>query len=380
LKHARGQSSSKSWVAGAAAVAVAAALTTGCDESQRKKDLTAATKASASASASVAAAPVASAASGAPETERPHTRTMLARFKKPKAIAVDGTSAYVMDALSGDKEQNELLDLLRVGLPGGGEPVRVASRQHAAGTPLLIKGDLFFATAGDKPDGSGDRLVKIAAGGASATGAAATPVQIAPKALALADPAVASDGTNLYYLAAADDKTKLDVMRVPIAGGKPTKVASGDRTARVLFIAADAKYVYWPEAGRLAKAPVAGGEVKEVAKVVYAWAAASDGDYLYWSDSPGDNMGMIRRAKVDGGTTETLASGFSFPVGLALDAKSVFFVNHDAEDGGVYRVPKAGGAVATLIRGQNHPKRIAVDDRHVYWINVGEGTLSQTDK
>ncbi|WP_394843948.1 hypothetical protein LZC95_43705 [Pendulispora brunnea] len=371
------------WTGAAVLLALSAAASEGCDEVQRKKELTAATE---SKEASTAASASTNAASATPlpkspaQAEKVHTRTVVARFKKPKGLAVSGGSAFVMDALSGDKDQNEVLDLLRVPVPAGGEPVRVATKLRSAGTPVIVKDDVFFATGGDKPNGAADRLVKV---GADASGAAAA--QVAPKALALADPAVASDGTNLYYLAAADDKAKVDVMRIPAAGGKPTKVATGDRSARVLFIAADAKYVYWPEAGRLVKAPVGGGEPKEVAKVVYAWAAASDGNYLYWSDSPGENMGTIRRIKLEGpsgpGTAvETLASGFSFPVGLALDDKSVFFVNYDAEDGAVYRVAKTGGTTATLIRGQKHPKRIAVDERHVYWINVGEGTLSLTDK
>ncbi|WP_394823618.1 TolB family protein [Pendulispora albinea] len=370
-----------------ALVALSSISALGCDEAKRKQELTAATQSSASVTATARPA-----ASAQPEPEKPHARTVLARFKKPKGLAVDGSSAFVMDAVSGDKEQNEVLDLLRVNLsaqanPGAGaEPVHLASKLRAAGTPLVIKGESFFAVGGDKPNGVGDRLMK------AGTSAPSTPVQVAPKALALADPAVASngasngatngatDGASLFYLAPADDKTLLDVMRVPLAGGKPVRVASGGRSARVLFVAADSKYVYWPEAGRLMKAPVGGGASSEVAKVVYAWAAVSDGNHLYWSDSPGDNMGTIRRIKIDGGEAETLTSGFSFPVGLALDDKSVFFVNYDSEDGGVYRVPKAGGSAVTLIRGQKHPKRIAVDDRHVYWINVGEGTLSQADK
>jgi len=237
---------------------------------------------------------------------------------------------------------------------------------------------------GDKANGVGDRLMKTRPGAKGGSDGALAPLQVAPKVLALADPAVASDGGNLYWLAPADDKTKLDIMRMPIAGGTPSKIATGDRSARLLFIVADKKYVYWPEGGRLAKVPVGGGTPSEVAKVVYAWAAVSDGHYLYWSDSPGDNMGTIRRAPVDrgadGGSAETLASGFSYPVSLAVDEKSLFFVNYDADDGGVYRVSKSGGSTVTLVRGQNHPKRIALDDRSVYWINVGDGTVARTDK
>ncbi|HWL87841.1 MAG TPA: hypothetical protein VNO21_18685, partial [Polyangiaceae bacterium] len=274
-------------IARLAALLLAALLASGCDDPGRKRESAATTASSVSASASTHAA-----SPPPPEPEKPHLRTVLAHFKKPKGLAVTGNAAYVMDAVSGDREQNEILDLFHLALPspaspkaslpspaspkGDVEPQRLATKLRAAGSPLVLDGESYFAVGGDKPNGASDRLMKIGAG-------AASPVQVAPKALALSDPAVATDGTNLYFLAAADDKSKLDVMRIPLAGGKAVKLASGDRSARVFFVVADKKYVYWPEAGRVAKVPVAGGAPSEVAKVVYAWAAASDGSYLYWS-------------------------------------------------------------------------------------------------
>jgi len=258
-------------IARLAALLLAALLASGCDDPGRKRESAATTASSVSASASTHAA-----SPPPPEPEKPHLRTVLAHFKKPKGLAVTGNAAYVMDAVSGDREQNEILDLFHLALPspaspkaslpspaspkaslpspaspkGDVEPQRLATKLRAAGSPLVLDGESYFAVGGDKPNGASDRLMKIGAG-------AASPVQVAPKALALSDPAVATDGTNLYFLAAADDKSKLDVMRIPLAGGKAVKLASGDRSARVFFVVADKKYVYWPEAGRVAKVPVA---------------------------------------------------------------------------------------------------------------------------
>jgi hypothetical protein len=324
--------------------------------------------------ASTSAAPSASSPPKAPEPppEQPHERTVVAHFKKPKALAVEGTHVFVLDAISGDKAQNELLDVFRVSLADDKhEPVRIASKQRAASTPVLFKGDLFFTVAGDTP-AVPDRVVKLGSGGAVTT--------VAPKALSQADPAVATDGNSLFYFAPGESEKTMEVMRVPLAGGKPEKLATGDRTAKLLFIAADAKNVYFPEAGRIVRVPVAGGAPTELAKVVYAWAAASDGTHLYWADSPGDNQGMIRRAPIAGGAPDTLASGFSYPVSMSLDAKSVYFINYDAEDGVVYRVAKTGGTAVALLHGQKNVKRIALDATNAYFINVGEGTLARIAK
>ena len=330
-------------------------------------------KVPAPASASAPGAPLASAEAPAPLAEKLHERTVLARLHKPRSIVLEAGSAYVTDAIGGDKASNEILDVVRVPL-GGGEPTRLAKSQRINGALLVGKGDLFFTSISDVK--GEDRISKIPIGRGGG------PATVATRAMIQADPALATDGTSLFYfsLPAGADEKHADVMRAPIAGGKATKIASADRTVRVLFIAADKENVYWPEPGRLVKAPVTGGAVTEIAKVVYAWAAASDGMHLYRTDSPGESMGAIMRVPIAGGSPESLATGFSFPVALAVDAKSVYFVNFDAEDGAVLRVPKTGGTVTTLVTGQKHPSRLAIDDKSVYWISVGEGTVCKADK
>ncbi|WP_394825424.1 TolB family protein [Pendulispora albinea] len=342
----------------------------GCDDQERLDRLLERTKATTNLGANSALAAL-------PESvaPKPAQRTVIARFKKPRALAIDGTSAYVVDAVSGSREQDEQLDVLRVPLWNAGERVRIASKQRMSGGPLVVRGDLFLVSPGDGPI---DRLVKLGSPQGVAT-SWPPPLPIAPKVIGSAEPAVASDGTNLLFLAPSDDKAMLDVMRMPFAGGKPARLASA-YPARVLFVAADARNVYYPESGRLMKLSIAGGGAPvEIARAVSALSAVSDGTYLYWADGGGKNLATIRRVSIGGGAPETLATGFSSPTGLVLDNESVFFIDRDAPDNGIYRVPKAGGPTVTVLRDQ-YAKGLTVDDKYIYWLDTAEGALCRAEK
>src|SRR5262249_7249121 len=81
-------------------------------------------------------------------------------------------------------------------------------------------------------------------------------------AFAYADPAFAVSGDDLIFYAplSSTNAKRLDVIRMPRAGGVATHVTSIVRGARRLFLVADAQNVYFAEPGRLSKAPLAGGE------------------------------------------------------------------------------------------------------------------------
>lgn len=318
-----------------------------------------------------------------PPPEKPHPREVLAQLHQPKGLARSGAYLYVVDTVGGDKNKGtEVSDLVRVSTQSGDAeaPTTLATKQHALASPLIVKDAIYMTVAGDRR--GEDRLVTMSLkGGPMKT--------LASHLVSLADPGIATDGTSLFYLAvsppvgnaaAPAERPKMDVMRLPLAGGKALKLATVDHSARLLFVAADAHDVYFPEAGRIARVPVAGGEVTAVAKVVYAWAAVSDGTSLFFSDSPGDSMGTVRSAPVAAGAPKaaTLASGFSFPVSLALSERDVFFVNFDAEDGALFRVPKQGGVAVPLLQGQKHPSHVVLDAGAVYWTNTSDGTVCRT--
>ncbi len=175
-------------------------------------------------------------------------------------------------------------------------------------------------------------------------------------------------------------------MSVPIGGGAPVTVVSGESNPRGVVV--DSTSIYWATlacagdggvcAGAVRKAPLDGlpdgGAVSTLASG-QPLSLAVDAKSVYWTNAGtqanGYGDGSVMSVPIGGGTVVTLATGQNNPYGIAVDADTVFWTTLG---GTVMSVPIGGGAANTLASGQLFPLAIARDPASVYWTDRGTGT------
>jgi hypothetical protein len=204
-----------------------------------------------------------------------------------------------------------------------------------------------------------------------------------PTTLASSVLAFAMDATNVYWT----DENAGTVMKMPLAGGTPTTLATGQSflgedlaSNGNGFIALDASSVYWMAQGAIRKVPLEGGNVVTLASgilgkflevntfvvtdtsVLYGLYAcdSSDGG----SCSPTETVMEVPTA---GGTPTTLVpeegiSGLA-PLELYVVAQNVVWRNA----GTIRKVPLGGGTPETLATGLVEPRALFAHGTNVYW-------------
>jgi sugar lactone lactonase YvrE len=243
---------------------------------------------------------------------------------------------------------------------------------------------------------------------------------------------LAVDSANVYW---ADQGTQANhytdgtIWKVPIGGGSKMMLTSGQDYVRGLAV--DPTNIYWmngssvmqflkngmalefvtvasfqngagsvavypPNAfwkdvgdGTVRQAPAAGnGSVTTLATGQIAPAGddnnpsiAVDSSYVYWLDYYG---GTVNRVPIGGGPNTQLATGQTYPCGIAVDGTDVYWTtNGDSgvSDGRVMKAPIGGGSATTLASGRYFPSGIALDSTSVYWMEfTASGTIMKTAK
>lgn len=172
--------------------------------------------------------------------------------------------------------------------PSGGTPTVVVSGQHAVG----LAGDannLFWAV-----DTGGIKKSTLAGGSITTVVASSGAIG-----------SLAIDANNVYYTVAAQQMgTARNIMKVSRNGGTPV-VLTGDAVGEMV---SDGTSLYWSGFGRIAKIPVGGGPVTQLAT---RSTSASSGaglalrsGMLYYADANND----IYKVPVGGGTPTLLAT------------------------------------------------------------------------
>jgi hypothetical protein len=280
-------------------------------------------------------------------------------------MVIDSTNAYIGTSQGGP--------LMKVPLSGG-PPTTLTSIANGTTALAVDATDVYWTDVGNVGGGSPDagptglvRSVPIGGG---------TPTIVATGQASPLD--VAVDDASVYWLNARPGA----VMKVPKGGGTPIVLASLSANSLPSEIAVDATSVYWTSNGSnvniatLQRVDKNGGTPALLADYETSISGfVIDATNAYWTTSAGDVM----QTPLAGGTSTALAYSQDSAMALAVDDASLYWTT---SGGSVLKLPLAGGcgAPSTLYTGQDTLQSLAVDSTSVYFTTFQTGLLKITPK
>jgi sugar lactone lactonase YvrE len=156
------------------------------------------------------------------------------------------------------------------------------------------------------------------------------------------------------------------VMRVAKQGGAPEVVANTQGAPYGPALTGGALYWVNSEEGSVLRAALDGRDRKVLAtKQAFPAAIVTDGRSVFWFHT---KAGVeLRKVSIDGGTPVTVATEHGNPQSLVIHGSRVYYTN--PYRGAVMAVPLDGGAVEELVIDEHYPIELAVDDTSLYWID-----------
>ena len=125
--------------------------------------------------------------------------------------------------------------------------------------------------------------------------------------------------------------------RVPVGGGAPVQITADDVGAVGLAVAGGRAYTV-DFANSVVSVELSTGQIETVsfAPNSYPRCITTDLEAVYWTEF---GLGSVRRASIEGGPLDLLADQQALPVGIAVDATSVYWANA-ANPGALMKLPK----------------------------------------
>jgi len=188
---------------------------------------------------------------------------------------------------------------------------------------------------------------------------------------------VAVAGGKVYWAEQWDGSVNGAVLSVPVGGGPPEVVVSGEVGPEQLAV--DSVNVYfanWDWGGTtVVQSPESPGAAQTVATLHRPLGVAIDSSNVYFS-SIGDG-GTVNQVQKGGGAVLILAASPAAGT-IASDGTNVYWSDFVLKT--VQKVPVGGGSVVTVLSGLGKPLGIAVDGTSLYCVDVGSETILRVNK
>jgi hypothetical protein len=249
--------------------------------------------------------------------------TLASGQSAPDSIAVDAAYVYWLNAA-----ETEQSTVMRVAKAGGAPEILTAA---LGGADCLALGSAALYAGG-----TGIGAV------ASVPFCGGTPTPLVPGDILVSS--IIVDSTRAYWLSLENGEAAGALLATPITangGGPVTTLATGLNGPTSLAV--DARDLYWLEAGdeggdNVVRMPLAGGPTTVVASNAQAFAV--DGAQLFWIRWSGV-IGDVLQTPIDGGgASAVLASGQRYANAIAVDGSSVYWSNSPGDMGAIMKVAK----------------------------------------
>jgi len=284
-------------------------------------------------------------------------------------LTVDATSVYWGTGLVAGSGGG----VWKVSLNGGNPTLMIGAQDRPHG--MVSDGtNLFYANYGAGANiGS---IQRIPLGGSVAT----------PIAIAQANPLdVAVDATNVYWSNSGDGTVWKSNKAVPA----PVKIANGGGQGHAQYLRIDATFAYFTDmvGGSVLRVPLDGSNLTPavVTKAPSPRYIAIDGTTAFFGSTMNGNGAVLSSPlAANNGAAAQILPNLGNVTGIATDAtNNVWYAipsTGGPNTGSINRATKAGAGPTPLAKGQNFPGCVAVDAKSVYWINLGGGLVSKTAK
>ncbi len=135
-------------------------------------------------------------------------------------------------------------------------------------------------------------------------------------------------------------------------------------------IATDGSYLYWTETGAAYRAPISepssATQIADFGIADRSWGIAVNSTHVYWTES-WSATGRLMRAQLDGSSPQAILSGLDSPDGITLNSTHVFIAERGDET--IVRAELDGSNPVDLITltSPADVDSVMVDSTYVYW-------------